>query len=106
MVYVYLPSSLVDRPIVWNEIVDLKMRSPVGEWCVVGDFNSMTSLEEHHGSSSQLQRPYMIEFINLIYEMDLVYVPVCGKSFTWFCSDGLFRSRLVRFPLSHRRMEN
>lgn len=41
----------------------------------------------------------MLEFNSFIAEMVLIVVPLCGKKFTWLCSDGKSRSRLDNFWL-------
>lgn len=35
----------------WEELCSLKDTGVVGEWCVVGDFNVVSSLEEGQGVS-------------------------------------------------------
>lgn len=66
----------------------------------MGDFNTVTSLEERQGSSSHIRRQYMQEFTAFITGMSLAYVPLCGKHFTRFFLDGYSRSRLNQFLVS------
>ncbi|MCH87170.1 LINE-1 reverse transcriptase like, partial [Trifolium medium] len=74
-----------------------------GEWCVVGDFNAVLhcgerkglSLADRHGSSTEL-----IEFGEFVRDMELVDLPVLGRKFTWFHSNGIAMSRIDRVLVS------
>lgn len=93
VVNVYAPCSLIEKRKGWEELKRLKMSFARGEWCVVGDFNSVTSVEERRGRSgdgSNFQD--IVEFNNFVDDMDLIDVSVSGKKFSWFCSDGISMS--------------
>lgn len=101
LVYVYAPCSLVDKRKGWEELKRLKLSFDRGEWCVVGDFNFVTSMEERKGRS--LDGNYsqdIAEFNSFIVEMEFIDVVVSGRKFSWFFSDGVSMSRLDRFLIT------
>lgn len=69
-----------------EELLALWSGSSEPLWCVIGDFNSVCTSEERRGSSSS---PNI--FINSI---ELLYLPLHGRTFTWFRPNGLAVSRL------------
>jgi hypothetical protein len=82
------------------------MNNLQGEWCVGGDFNSISKVGERKGRSNgggnQSER---VEFSQFIDAMELIDIPISGKKFSWFSSDGSSMSRLDRFLLSEGFIE-
>ncbi|GAU48137.1 hypothetical protein TSUD_293770 [Trifolium subterraneum] len=77
-----------------------------GEWCLGGDFNLISKVGERRGSSSGAWRQgEKIEFIQFIDALEVVDIPLKGKMFTWFNSDGSAMSRLNRFLVSEGFIE-
>lgn len=52
------------------------------------------------GRNTQLNQAELVGFKHFIDQMEVVDIPVLGKNFTWFSSDGASMSRLDRFLLS------
>ncbi|GAU51479.1 hypothetical protein TSUD_413680 [Trifolium subterraneum] len=76
------------------------------EWCLGGDFNSISKVGERRGSSSGAWRQgERNEFIQFIDALEVVYIPLKGKMFSWFNSDGSAMSRLDRFLVSEGFIE-
>lgn len=46
IVNVYAPCDLEGKKALWDELRQLKASNPGGLWCVLGDFNSIRSVEE------------------------------------------------------------
>ncbi|KAG2680435.1 hypothetical protein I3760_11G099200, partial [Carya illinoinensis] len=67
-----------------------------GVWCLGGDFNITRFPSERSGDSCFGSA--MAEFSDLIFELDLVDLPLAGGDFTW--SNGRTWSRLDRFLVS------
>ncbi|XP_058750807.1 uncharacterized protein LOC131623815 [Vicia villosa] len=85
----------------WKMLVDLKRRSIDGTWCVGGDFNIVSSLEERVGVSKKNYKREIEDFNEFIREMDLVDPPTIGGKFSWSNKSGSAMSRLDRFLLSN-----
>lgn len=98
-VNVYAPWSTIDRRNVWEENRQLKFSCIKGEWCVLGEFNAVSSMEER-SKSAHLKHRVMEDYNYFIADMDLFDPPLNGKKFTWFCSDSLSSSQLDRFLIS------
>ncbi|MCI26464.1 frigida-like protein, partial [Trifolium medium] len=70
-----------------------------GAWCVVGDFNAILHREEMRGVTEipYLSQPSEItEFQAFVNTMKLKDIPVLGRKFTWFHSNGRSISRIDR----------
>ncbi|XP_058774256.1 uncharacterized protein LOC131648522 [Vicia villosa] len=83
----------------WRSLLDLKRRSSAGSWCIRGDFNLITSLNERVGISKKNYRKEIEDFKEFIEEMELVDPPTIGGKFTWRNICGSAMSRLDRFLL-------
>lgn len=44
VINVYAPCSIVAKRRLWNDLIMLKQSIGEGEWCVVGDFNAISSV--------------------------------------------------------------
>jgi hypothetical protein len=100
IVNIYSPCSMSGKRKLWNDLLNFKLNNDPGDWCLRGDFNSVMKTGERRGSSgtgSQIERS---EFSHFSDVMELVDIPVMGKQFTWYNSDGTAMSRLDRFLLS------
>ncbi|XP_058726119.1 uncharacterized protein LOC131597438 [Vicia villosa] len=99
-VNVYASCDQVSRLRTWNKILDFKNNNIGGSWCIGGDFNSTSSLDEKVGVSNRGYRNEIRTFNKFINDMDWVDLPTIGDKFTWFKSNGKSMSRLDRFLLS------
>jgi hypothetical protein len=68
--------------------------------CVGGDFNAVMLASERIGSSAGGRQGERILFNRFVEDMELIDVPVLGKKFSWFSTDGKSMSRIDRFLLS------
>ncbi|XP_058762801.1 uncharacterized protein LOC131636161 [Vicia villosa] len=85
----------------WKKLVDLKRKSVAGMWCLGGDFNIVSSLEERVGISNKNYKREIEGFNEFIVDMDLVDPPTIGGKFTWSNKSDSALSRLDRFLLSN-----
>ncbi|XP_058723105.1 uncharacterized protein LOC131594923 [Vicia villosa] len=90
----------------WKSLLDFKSNNVKGSWCIGGDFNSISSLDERVGKSGRSYRKEMSEFNGFIEGMELVDVPTIGGKFTWLNSNGKVMSRIDRFLLSEDFIED
>lgn len=113
--FVYAFNDYIDRRALWNEIACVKSFISVNNaslpWCLLGDFNVITSIEENLGGSSVLNSS-ISEFLDCIYDNHLVDLRSYGQYLTWWNSSldsPVFRkldrvlvnnSWLSSFPLS------
>lgn len=96
---VYSPCNISEKRLLWNNIID-EIRNRGGDsWCVLGDFNSVTDPSEKKGncpfSSSEIR-----DFNKFILDAGLLDIPLAGRKYTWYCSNGSATSRLDRFLIS------
>jgi exonuclease III len=97
---IYSPCSLAGKKKLWDELLDFKLQSGGGEWCFGGDFNAILRSSERKGSSAVSRQGEIISFTQFVEDMEVIDIPVLGKKFTWFSSDGKSMSRIDRFLLS------
>nr|KYP37723.1 hypothetical protein KK1_041065 [Cajanus cajan] len=69
-------------------------------WCIVGDFNTVRRQDERKWVIGEYGVRDMEEFNSFIRDMELIDIPLVGKRFTWFKSDGSMMSRLDRVLVS------
>jgi exonuclease III len=65
-----------------------------------GDFNAILRSSERKGSSAVSRQGEIISFTQFVEDIEVIDIPVLGKKFTWFSSDGKSMSRIDRFLLS------
>jgi exonuclease III len=97
---IYSPCSLAGKKKLWEDLLMVKQHSGGGEWCLGGDFNAILRSSERKGSSAESRQGERLSFLRFVEEMAVIDVPVLGKKFTWFSSDGKSMSRIDRFLLS------
>lgn len=87
----YGPNADSNRKYMWEEMLACVVGGPLA-----GDVNITCFPSERSGDSSF--SPAIAEFFNLIFQQDLVNLPLAGGTFTW--SNGRVWSRLDRFIVS------
>ncbi|XP_020237260.1 uncharacterized protein LOC109816599 [Cajanus cajan] len=100
VVNVYSPCQLVDKRRLGGEIIMSKRGFGSCLWCIVGDFNTVRRLDERKGGIGDYGAWDMEDFNSFVRDMELIDVPLVGKRFTWFRSDGSMMSRLDRVLVS------
>lgn len=96
---IYASCLLDKRRKIWRELVTLKGRILNEEWCLKGDFNSISSSNERKGRDVRGRKCEINGFKEFILNMNLIDVSSLGKRFTWFNGDGTTISRLDKFLL-------
>ncbi|GKU92387.1 hypothetical protein SLEP1_g6121 [Rubroshorea leprosula] len=97
IINIYSPCDLSSKRVLWVSLKNLIIETG-GNWCLMGDFNAVRSEQEWRGGMSS--RREMPEFDDFINECGLVDLPLIGRKFTWYQSNGASMSRLDRFLLS------
>nr|KYP35677.1 Transposon TX1 uncharacterized [Cajanus cajan] len=101
MVNVYAPSEGGVRKNLWDELMSCREDSSNSLWCMVGDFNSIRSLEERVGLASGMYAVTDIAMFNgFIQLMEMEDVPLAGRKFTWYRPNGAVKSRIDRVLVS------
>lgn len=78
--FVYAFNDAIDRVPLWNYIFSISTSLP---WCLLGDFNCVTSMDEIFGGREHWT-PEMQAFKNCLIDSGLGAVRTVGGSFTWF----------------------
>jgi hypothetical protein len=103
VINVYSKCDLASKRRLWSNILICKRGIGDGRWCVLGDFNAVCSVDERHGvnrddgGSVPLE---VIEFRHFVEELELVDLPLLGRSFTWYQASGRAMSRIDRILIS------
>ncbi|MCH95054.1 endonuclease/exonuclease/phosphatase family protein, partial [Trifolium medium] len=101
VVNVYSKCDLPSKRRLWNNIISSKHEFGRGNWCVVGDFNAVVVSEERRGvnleSTSTLE---MMGFRSFIVDLDVIDLPILGRRYTWYNSNGSSMSRIDRILVS------
>jgi hypothetical protein len=101
MVNVYAKCDLVAKRRLWGALIATKTTLGDGNWCILGDFNSVASGDERCGVNPVVANSMEIrEFVEFMEGMDLVDVPILGRRFTWFHPSGRAMSRIDRVLVS------
>lgn len=69
--------------------------------CIGGDFNSIRFEHDRSGVSSVINRRDIRQFDDFISNTNLVDLPLHGRKYTWYRSNGSCKSRLDRFLVNN-----
>ncbi|MCH81872.1 hypothetical protein A2U01_0002665 [Trifolium medium] len=105
IVNIYAPCDLRNKVECWDEILKALAPFKGGLFCIMGDFNCIRSESERKGAEGRYRNSEMDAFNNFILNGEFVDLPMAGKRFTWWRSNGLSMSRLDRFLLSEDWMD-
>jgi len=76
-------------------------------WCLCGDFNAVKNVNERKGVSERVALSNeIIGFNGFIDKNILLDLPIIGKKFTWFKSNGSAKSRLDRVLVNDEWLHN
>lgn len=106
VVNIYAPCNLAGKRKLWEDLKMSKRGFGGGRWCLVGDFNAVSRLGERKGVGGQSTTLEMEEFRSFSAKMELIDLPLLGRKFKWYRSDGSAMSRLDRFLLSDEWFSN
>jgi len=101
MVNVYVACSLNDKKTLWEDLSNIKRASQEKAWCFCGDFNAVRSCTERKGTRVGVDHSREIVGFNSFIEANLLLdLPIVGKKYTWFKSNGSAKSRIDRVLVS------
>jgi len=103
VVNIYVACNLRDKKTLWMELSNIKSSSQEAYWCLCGDFNAIRSRAERKGSTNRVD--YISEIRGSIDDKLLLDIPIVGKKYTWFNSNGLEKSRIDRVLVTEEWME-
>jgi len=99
---VYAPCDTLAKQDLWVRLSQFINDNGEVNVCVCGDFNSIRSEEERRGRSVVFRQVDADNFNNFIDSSFLIYLPICGRLFTWYRGDGVSISRLDRLLVSSK----
>ncbi|XP_068483401.1 uncharacterized protein [Phaseolus vulgaris] len=101
MVNIYAACTINDKKILWEELSTVKSASQEKVWCLCGDFNAVRSRSERKGiREGSDYSSEIIGFNNFIDANLLLDLPIVGKNYMWFKSNGSAKSRIDRVLVS------
>ncbi|GAU32122.1 hypothetical protein TSUD_218730 [Trifolium subterraneum] len=80
--------NMAGKKKLWEDLVIFKQQSGGGEWCLGGDFNAVLHSSERKGISADSRHAERACFNRFVEEMEEIDVPILGKKFSWFSTDG------------------
>ncbi|XP_021971468.1 uncharacterized protein LOC110866634 [Helianthus annuus] len=90
---VYAPQRVLEKKVGWNSLADI-LKSGVGQWVLLGDFNVVRFPEERKNSA--FNRSCAKEFNDFIDECGLVEYSMKGRSFTFLAPNSTKLSKIDR----------
>ncbi|CAL5189890.1 unnamed protein product [Lathyrus oleraceus] len=97
---IYASCNMVRRRNLWKALIQLKRKILNEDWCLWGDFNTVSGKEGHIGIRVSYKGSEWEEFKDFIEDMELLDLPNIGGHFTWYNETWNAMSRLDRFLLS------
>ncbi|GKV29753.1 hypothetical protein SLEP1_g38652 [Rubroshorea leprosula] len=97
IINIYSPCQLAGKRALWEDLQKLIINKG-GKWCLAGDFNAVRKIEERAGSREVTRE--MKEFDEFIQNTGLIDLPLVGRRYTWYNSNGKYMSRIDRFLLT------
>jgi exonuclease III len=103
IVNIYSKCDISGKRLLWENLLLVKNEYGRGAWCLLGDFNAVLDRNERRGlhqlgiNSTSAE---LIEFRNFVSDMNLFDLPILGRRFTWFHSNGISMSRIDRVLIS------
>ncbi|XP_028121762.1 uncharacterized protein LOC114318984 [Camellia sinensis] len=102
-VNIYAPNDVVKRAKLWEFIISIRsfFQKP---WCKGGDYNEIRFVAERRGCTRRDKG--MQDFYNFVDKLEMVDIPMLGRSFTWSNSvKGERWSKIDRFLLDPSWLE-
>lgn len=97
---VYVTCDTASKQVLWDELKLFVVNNGDANLSLCGNFNSVRSLEERRGRGPFIRQHNSDIFNKFIDDDSLIDLPICGRLFTWYRSDGFSMSRLDGFLLS------
>ncbi|XP_020234693.1 uncharacterized protein LOC109814631 [Cajanus cajan] len=101
IVNIYAPCEPSQKRQLWGQLKEKRERSSIKWWCLMGDFNSVRKVTERVGvNGGNVGAVEFRDFNNFISDLDIVEVPLIGRSFTWYRPNGRAKSKIDRIFVS------
>ncbi|GKV36862.1 hypothetical protein SLEP1_g44948 [Rubroshorea leprosula] len=101
IINIYSPCQLTSKRALWEELQGL-INNRRGMWYLAGDFNAARKAKERAGC--KVVSNEMREFDAFIHNTDLFDLPLIGRKYTWYYSNGQQMSKIDRFLFSEEWM--
>ena len=105
VVNVYAACSLKEKKRLWEDLSKCKEASQIELWCFCRDFNAIRSRMERQGADRGDFTSEIKGFNEFIESNLLLDLPIVGKNFTWFRSNGTAKSRIDRALVSEEWLQ-
>jgi len=100
VVNVYAPCILSEKVSLWEELFKIRYAHQNLSWCFCSDFNAVRCVNERKGTRVRgSQKSEINDFNSFIERKFLLEIPIVGKKYTWFKSNGSAKSTLDRVLL-------
>ncbi|KAL8466364.1 hypothetical protein ACS0TY_035460 [Phlomoides rotata] len=96
IINVYSSYFLADKMRMWDMIKSISLQNSKECVCVVGDFNAIKEENERVGRAEFSDQRGIRLFREFIELSNLIDLPLQGRSYTWYRSDGSCKSHLDR----------
>ncbi|GKV26629.1 hypothetical protein SLEP1_g35894 [Rubroshorea leprosula] len=96
IVNIYSLCQITNKRALWEELQRL-IDSRRGKWCLTGDFNVVRRANER--ARCKMTSTEMRGFDAFIHNSELIDLPLVGRKYTWYNSNGQYMSRIDRFLL-------
>lgn len=103
VINIYSKCDPIEKRALWRDLLLRRISLGGNIWCVLRDFNFVCSPSKRVGGDSFEHRvgdSLCVELSNSISQMNLWYLPLIGRSFTWFQPRGKIVSRLDKIVIS------
>ena len=103
VVNVYSKCDLPAKKRLWENLVLIKNTFDDGIWCVIGDFNVVSSSGDRRGVNEEVSSGRILEmnfFNSFLLEVELLDLDPLGRRYTWVHSNGRTMSRIDRALVS------
>lgn len=97
VINVYAPCDMSGKRLLWEELASQLDNRGGDKWCILGDFNSIKDVSERKGVVGNNRSMEMQLFGDFISGVVLIDLPLIGRKYTWYKSDGSAMSQLDRF---------
>jgi len=86
-----------DKVALWEELANIKQAQQNSTWCIIGDFNAVRNGNEKKGVRIEgIKKREIKRFNNFIENNFLLDMPIVGRKYMWYKTNGTTKSILDR----------
>lgn len=96
IINIYSPCSLEEKALLWDSLSIVIGQNPKINLCLISDFNSTLHDDERVDTGSSSSAREKRELQSFVVNNNLLDVPLQGRKFTWYRSNGTCQSKIDR----------